>query len=101
MEDLDLTTIELDTHILECSIRGGFATEDEKSQLIKLEFDRLKILQTQDEVWQLKIRATWIKAGDENSKIFHQFSRGRKAINTIWELDNEDGTTSYTFTQLA
>ena len=41
-----------------------------------------------------------VKAGDENSKFFQQFSRGRKAINTIWELENEDGTTASTFEQL-
>ena len=41
------------------------------------------------------------KAGDENSKFFHQFAKGRKAINTIWELENDDGTSATTFEQLA
>ena len=45
--------------------------------------------------------AIWLKSGDENSKFFHQFSNGRKAINTIWSLKDQQGNQHHNFHQLA
>lgn len=39
--------------------------------------------------------------GDDNTKFYHKFANGRKAINTIWQLSNEQGHIVNTFPQLA
>lgn len=39
--------------------------------------------------------------GDENTKFYHKFVNGRKNINTIWQLQNEQGKFVNTFPQLA
>eukprot|EP00253_Pinus_taeda_P008617 PITA_08617 len=39
--------------------------------------------------------------GDDNTNFFHKFSNGRKAINTIWKLTNDQENTVHTFQQLA
>ena len=50
-----------------------------------------------EETWILKNRATWLECGDENTKFFHAFARGRKAQNIIWSLLDEHGDTHTTF----
>lgn len=42
-----------------------------------------------------------MKSGDENTKKFQQFAKGRKAINTIWELKCHIGREAKSFSQLA
>lgn len=39
--------------------------------------------------------------GDDNTKFYHKFTNGRKTINTIWQLSNEQGHPVDTFPQLA
>jgi hypothetical protein len=43
-------------------------------------------LKKEEEQWCLKKRALWIKVGDNNTKLFHQFLKFRKNVNTIWEV---------------
>jgi hypothetical protein len=48
-------------------------------------------LADQEATWRLKSREIWLENGDENTKLFHAFAKGRKAANTIWSLkDQED-----------
>jgi len=42
-----------------------------------------------------------MQEGDANTKLYHKFANGRKAINTIWQLPIKGGTTANTFPQLA
>jgi hypothetical protein len=59
--------------------------------LRNLEANRRKILADQEATQRLKSRAIWLSNGDENTKLFHAFSKGQKATNTIWSLkDQED-----------
>eukprot|EP00253_Pinus_taeda_P001601 PITA_01601 len=53
------------------------------------------------EEWRLKSRAIWLKAGDENSKFFHNYAKGRKSANTIWSLKNGEGREAKTFEALS
>ena len=39
--------------------------------------------------------------GDDNTKFFQAFAKGRKQQNTIWELKNENNETTNTFEDLA
>ena len=87
--------------LLEDPNNCGFSSDATKDHLIKLESDRLKILKFMEETWRLKGRAIWLKVGDENTKLFKQYARGRRSINTILELENVDGTSATSFEQLA
>lgn len=42
---------------------------------------------------RLRSRAIWLTEGDNNTKFYHKFANGRKAINTIWELRDQQGHT--------
>lgn len=42
-------------------------------------------------LWRLKSRAIWLASGDENTKCFHAYARGRKVQNTIWEMSDDRG----------
>ena len=50
-----------------------------------------------EEAWRLKSRAIWLESGDENTKFFHAYARGRKAANTIWCLKDEAGLEHFGF----
>lgn len=79
----------------------GFISAADKCQLIALENQKAKILKEREESIRLRSRALWIQAGDENSKFFHSYTKGRKASNTIWKLPTPDGGTADSFNKLA
>jgi len=66
-----------------------------------LEKQKIKLLQDKEEQWRLKIRAIWLKAGDCNTKFFHNLANGRKASNIIWKLPSEPNGWASTHQQLA
>lgn len=86
---------------MEAAGTSSFTSTDTKAHLIQLETENIRILRLKEESWRLKSRALWLKARDENSKFFHQYAQGRKAINTIWELHDSEGREAKTFHQLA
>jgi hypothetical protein len=51
--------------------------------------------------WRLKSRAIWLDKGDENTKFFHAFVKGRKEINTIWKLQGQGDSPATSFEDLA
>ena len=55
----------------------------------------------QEEVWCLKSRAIWLESGDENTKLFQAFTKGRKSQNTISKLKNENNEVITSFEGLA
>lgn len=62
---------------------------------------RTKKLKDREEIWRLRSRAIWMHEGDENTNFYHKFSNGRKEVNTIWQLQNEQGQIVNTFPQLS
>eukprot|EP00253_Pinus_taeda_P033133 PITA_33133 len=77
------------------------AREASKDKILQLEKLQNKILLDKDEEWRLKSRAIWLKAGDENTTFFHNFAKGRKSVNTIWSLKDEEGKEVNTFSGLS
>lgn len=72
---------------------GTFTTQESKDEYNLLIAKRSQILKEREESWRLRSRATWLTEGDNNTKFYHKFANGRKAINTIWELKDNRGQT--------
>jgi hypothetical protein len=56
-----------------------------------MEKRRRTLLEEKEAAWRLKSHDTWLNYGDENTKFFQAYARGRKLANTIWELKNAEG----------
>ena len=76
---------------------GGFSSQQLKEALIRLEGRCNILLLEREEAWRLKSRALWLECGDDNTKFFHAYARGRKVANTIWSLQDEEGSTHLSF----
>eukprot|EP00253_Pinus_taeda_P033452 PITA_33452 len=86
---------------LESTEEDGYISQACKDRILHLENLQNKILLDKEEEWRLKSRAIWLKAGDENTSFFHNYSKGRKSANTIWSLKDEEGRQISTFSGLS
>jgi len=55
----------------------------------------------QENEWNLKIHTLWLHVRDENTKLFHEFSNQWNSINTIWKIDDPQGSIALTFEDIA
>ena len=100
-EDVELVEIEL---WLASMIEGeglGFQSEVSKADLVQKEKRRKKILADREELWRLKSRVIWLSSGDENTKLFHAYAKGRKSQNIIWEMSDDRGHKVSSFDDLS
>jgi len=58
-------------------------------------------MKEREDLWRLKSRAIWLLSGDDKTKFFHAYAKGRKAHNTIWELQEGDGLSTSSFEGLS
>eukprot|EP00253_Pinus_taeda_P030342 PITA_30342 len=86
-----LREAELAIATYEDTSNGTFLSQETKDLYTSLVTKSSQILKEREESWRLRSREIWLTKGDNNTKFFHKFSNGRKAINTIWELHNEQG----------
>ena len=86
-----LKKVEYELEQLEDLENGGYMTNYSRQHILQLDASRRRILEEREGTWRLKSRSFWLKAGDENTRIFQQFSRGRRAYNTIWALETFKG----------
>lgn len=77
-EELLLSQIESELSIMLDDRNLGFASADDKAHLIELENQKARILKEKEEYWHLRIKAIWLKAGDDNTKFFQNYAKGRK-----------------------
>jgi len=96
-EDAELKQVEVELQRMYDSDGGGLISQDSKDTLSRLEGRRNTLLCVKEESWRLKSRAIWLKSGDDNTKFFHAYARGRKAANTIWSLTDDVGDTHFSF----
>lgn len=69
--------------------------------LIELENQKANILRLREESQRLRSRSIWLKFGDENSKFFQNYAKGRKVTNTIWNLPLPEGGLADSFNKLS
>eukprot|EP00253_Pinus_taeda_P027066 PITA_27066 len=69
----------------------GFITVEDKSHLIVLENQKAQILKAREESLRLRSRTIWLKEGDDNTRFFQNYAKGRKVSNTIWNLPLPEG----------
>jgi len=100
-EDEQLSKVEEDLNDLLDERNLGFITQDDKARLVELENQKKNILKGREEATKLRSRATWLKAGDENTRFFHNFAKGRKVANTIWNLPLPEGGLADSFNKLS
>eukprot|EP00253_Pinus_taeda_P029408 PITA_29408 len=79
----------------------GYSSQASKDRILLLEKQQNKILMEKEEEWRIKSRAIWLKAGDENTRFFHNYAKGRKSKNTIWRLKDEEGREVGSFPELS
>ena len=100
-EDAELLEIEnwLKSNIGEES--SSFFIEESKALLVCKEKRNREILKEREDLWRLKRRAIWLSSGDDNTKFFHAYAKGRKTHNSIWELQDGVGNRESNFEGLA
>ena len=79
----------------------GFLDAHSKEELLSWEKKRNDILCEREATWRMKSRAIWLQCGDENTKFFQAYAKGRKCSNTIWELPSAEGEMVSSFEGLA
>jgi len=97
----ELSSIKEKLMKLESVEEDGYSTQASKDRILFLEKRQSQILLEKEEEWRLKSRAIWLKSGDENTSFFHKYAKGRKSVNTIWSLKNEEGREVSSFSDLA
>jgi len=80
---------------------GGFSSPEEKEALISLEKKRRNLLKENEAEWHLKSRELWLKNGDDNTKLFQSYAKGRKFSNTIWQLKDYSGRNFSSYDEFA
>jgi hypothetical protein len=66
-----------------------------------LEKKKRQLLESIKAEWRLKSCAIWLENGDENTKKFQAYAKGRKMSNTIWSLSDNNGNVVTSFEYLA
>jgi len=69
----------------------GYLDNQSKEELLSLEKKRNEILCDREATCRMKSRAIWLQCGDENTKFFQAYAKGRKFTNTLWELKSTKG----------
>jgi len=100
-EEAELLQLEEELSQIYDSDGGGFRSQEEKEALIRKEERRNTLLQEKEETWRLRSRAIWLESGDDNTKFFHAYAKGRKSANSIWKLETPDGRVENSFEGMA
>ena len=67
---------------------SGVFTKEELKEVREKEIKREELFAKEEKLLSIKSRAIWIKEGDNNSKLFHNYANNRRNLNTISTIKN-------------
>lgn len=70
-------------------------------QIAAINKELLLAYQAEEEFWKQRSRQLWLALGDRNTGYFHAAARGRKAVNNITIIENEEGHSVYEEDEIA
>jgi hypothetical protein len=100
-DEQELQSIEEQLELIYQDSDSGFTSDSSRDNLKRLEARHRQLLADQEATWRLKSRAIWLENGDENTKFFQAYAKGRKEANTIWSLKDQEGRSVTSFEGLA
>ncbi|KAG7567824.1 Ribonuclease H-like superfamily [Arabidopsis thaliana x Arabidopsis arenosa] len=65
------------------------------NQITTINNDLLLAYQAEEEFWRQRSRQLWLALGDGNSGYFHAATKGRKAVNNIAVLEDDNAVTTF------
>jgi hypothetical protein len=81
--------------------KGGTPTRNPNTNCSTLKGSAVFCSKKREEEWHLKSRCMWLKSGDENTKFFQAYAKGRRMTNTIWSLTDPLGNKASSFQDMA
>lgn len=54
-------------------------------------WEYMKLLEKQENYQKQRAKQFWLQGGDKNTRFFHSYASGRKKINTMQRIRNEEG----------
>eukprot|EP00253_Pinus_taeda_P009171 PITA_09171 len=87
----DLQEIQKELDSTAESMASNTLSFEMRCRIKDLQKKKMKILEQEEAFWRLKSRAIWMKEGDRNSKIFHNFANSRREKNSIWKISDGKG----------
>lgn len=82
-EDAELKHVEAELLMIYEGDGWGLISQESKEAMTNLEGRRNTLLLEKEETWRLKSTAIWLACGDDNTKKFHAYAKGRRVVNTI------------------
>ena len=70
----------------------GYRLVAQKRDIVDLEPKRRKILNETEATWGLNIKSIWLKKGDDNIFFFHDYVNHINNVNSLWHMEDEDGS---------
>ncbi|KAG7593940.1 Ribonuclease H-like superfamily [Arabidopsis thaliana x Arabidopsis arenosa] len=95
---LKVQDIKVDQEALESALSALVPDND----LISVLTEKLAAAYAEEEsLWRQRSRIIWLQEGDKNTGFFHAVTRGRKALNHLSVIEDEDGTELFDEKQIA
>lgn len=54
-------------------------------------WEYMKLLEKQETYWKQRAKQLWLQGGDRNTRYFHNYASGRKRMNTLQRIKNDEG----------